>query len=126
VALDWRDRADITIVITATAVTVVVSGTIVANGAIIAVDSVVEVPAVVSIVVFIGQLGAQETSCHRVFLGRFIIVVLFRGGVVPFLGHIVVVVFIFQFPIEEEPEVSPSVRDSSSSDQAQKSHSSTS
>jgi hypothetical protein len=24
---------------------------------------------------------------------------------VPFLGHIVVVVFIFQFPIEEEPEV---------------------
>jgi hypothetical protein len=103
--LDWRDRADITIVITAAAVAVVVFGTIVAGGAIVAIDFVVGVPAVVLIIVFIEQLGAQETSCHRVFLGRFIVVLLFRGGVVPFLGHIVVIVFIFQFPVEEEPEV---------------------
>jgi hypothetical protein len=32
-------------------------------------------------------------------------VLLFWGGVVPFLGHIVVVVFIFQFPAMEELEV---------------------
>jgi hypothetical protein len=103
--LDWRNRADITIVITATTVTAVSSGTIVAGGAIVAVDSVVRVPAVVSIIVFIGQPGAQETSCRRVFLGRLIIVLLFRGGVMPFPGHIIVVIFIFQFPVEEELEV---------------------
>jgi hypothetical protein len=105
VALDWRDSVDITIVITAIAVVAVVSGTIIAGGAIVAVDSIIGVPAVVSIIIFIGRLGAQETSCRWVFLGRLIIVLVFWGGVVPFLGHIIVVVFIFQFPIEEELEV---------------------
>jgi hypothetical protein len=47
----------------------------------------------------------QETPCRRVLLGRLVIILLFRGGVVPFLGHIIVIIFIFQFPIEEELEV---------------------
>jgi hypothetical protein len=47
----------------------------------------------------------QEASCRRVFLSRLIAILLFRGGVVPFLGYIVIVVFIFQFPIKEELEV---------------------
>jgi hypothetical protein len=99
-ALDWRNRADITIVIAAAAITTIVSDTIIAGGAIIAVDSISGVPAVV----FIGWPGAQETSCHRVFLGQLIIVLLF-WGVMPFPGHIIIVVFIFQFPVEEELEV---------------------
>jgi hypothetical protein len=103
--LDWRNRTDITIVIAAATVAAIVSGTIVAGGAIITVDSVVEVPTVVSIVVFIGWPGAQETSCRRVFLGRLVIILLFQGGVVPFPRHIIVIVFIFQFAIEEELEV---------------------
>jgi hypothetical protein len=101
VVLNWRNRADITIVITAAAIVVVVSCTIIAGGAIIAVDSIIGVPAVV----FIGRPGAQETSCHWVFLGWLVIILLFWGGVVPFPWHIIVVVFIFQFPIEEELEV---------------------
>jgi hypothetical protein len=105
VALDWRDRADITIVITAITVAAVVSGTIVAGGAIVTVDSVVRVPTVVSIVVFIGWLGAQETSCRQVFLSRLVVILLFWGGVMPFPGHIIIVFFMFQFPIEEELEV---------------------
>jgi hypothetical protein len=95
VAPDWRNRADITIVITV----------VVASGTIVTVDSVVEVPVVVSNVVFIGRPSAQETSCCQVFLSWLVIVLLFRGGVVPFPGHNVVIVFIFQFPIEEELEV---------------------
>jgi hypothetical protein len=103
--LDWRNRADITIVIAAAAIATIISGTIVAGGAVITVDSVVGVSAVVSIVVFIGWPDTQETSCHRVFLSRLIIILLFRGGVMPFPGHIIVVVFIFQFPVEKELEV---------------------
>jgi hypothetical protein len=99
--LDWRNRADITIIIAAAAVAAIVSGIIVAGGAIITVDSVVEVPTVV----FNGWPGAQETSCRRVFLGRLVIILLFQGGVVPFPGHIIVIIFIFQFTIEEELEV---------------------
>jgi uncharacterized membrane protein len=94
--LDWRNHADIT---------AVVSGTVITSGAIIAVGSIVGVPAVVSIIVFIRWPGTQETSCRRVLLGRLIILLLFRGGVMPFLGHVVVVIFIFQFPIGEELEV---------------------
>jgi hypothetical protein len=105
VALDWRDCADITIIIITAAIAAVVSGTIIAGGTIVAVDSVVGVPAVVSIIVFIGRLGTQETSYRRVFLGRLVIVLLFQGGVVPFPGHIIIIVFIFQFPVEEELEV---------------------
>jgi hypothetical protein len=47
----------------------------------------------------------QETPYRRVLLGRLVIIFLFRGGVVPFPGHVVVIIFIFQFPIEEELEV---------------------
>jgi hypothetical protein len=103
--LDWRDCADITIVITTAVVAAIVSSTIIAGGAIIAVDSVVRVLAIISIIIFIRRLGTPETFCHRVFLGRLVILLLFRGGVVPFPGHIVVIIFIFQFPIEEELEV---------------------
>jgi hypothetical protein len=103
--LDWRDRTDITIVITAITVAAVVSGTIVAGGAIVAIDSVVRVPAIVSIVVFIGWLGAQETSCRQVFLSWLVVILLSWGGVVPFPRHIIIFFFIFQFPVEEELEV---------------------
>jgi hypothetical protein len=82
-ALDWRNR------------------TVITSGAIIVIGSVVRVPAVV----FVRRPGAQETPCRWVRLGRLIVVLLFRGGVVPFLGHNVVVIFIFQFPVEEELEV---------------------
>jgi hypothetical protein len=98
-ALDWGNRADITIIITAATNAAAVSGTIVAGEAIITVDSII------FIVVFIGWPSAQEASCRRVFLSRLIAVLLFWGGVVPFLGHIVIIVFIFQFPIKEELEV---------------------
>jgi hypothetical protein len=90
------NRADITIIITAAAIATIISGTIVAGEAIVA---------IVFIIVFIGRPGTQEASCHQVFLGRHIAVLLFRGGVVPFPGHIIITVFIFQFPVKEELEV---------------------
>jgi hypothetical protein len=90
------NRADITIIIAA-----VTSSTIVTAEAIIAVDSVVGVPTVV----FIRWPDSQEASCRRVFFGRLIIFLLFRGGVMPFPGHIVIVIFIFQFTVKEELEV---------------------
>jgi hypothetical protein len=92
--LDWRNRADITIIIATATVAAVISSTIIAGGAIVAIDSIVRVPAIVSIVVFIRRPGTQETSYRWVFLGRLVVVLLFRGGVVPFLGHIIIV-FIF-------------------------------
>jgi hypothetical protein len=51
--LDWRNRTDIAIIITAAAVAANVSGTVITSGAIIAVGSVIEVPTVVFVVVFI-------------------------------------------------------------------------
>jgi hypothetical protein len=71
--LDWGNRTDITIVITAATVAVVISGTIITGEAIIAIDSVVRV----SDVIFIGRPGAQEPSYRRVFLGRVIDVLFF-------------------------------------------------
>jgi hypothetical protein len=82
------NRADITIIIVAAAI---ISSTITAGEAIIAVDSVIGVLTVI----FIERPGAQEASCRQVFLDRLITVLLFRGGVVPFPGHIIVVIFIF-------------------------------
>jgi hypothetical protein len=87
--LDWRNRADVTIVIAAATVAAIVSGAVITGGAI----------------VFVRWPGAQETPCRRVLLGRLIIILLFRGGVMPFPGHVIVVIFIFQFPVEEELEV---------------------
>jgi hypothetical protein len=102
--LDWRNHATVAIIIATAVVAAIVSGTVITGGAIIAVGSIVGVPTVVSVVVFIRRPSAQETPCHRVLFGR-LIILLFRGGVVPFLGHDVVVIFIFQFPIKEELEV---------------------
>jgi hypothetical protein len=99
-ALDWRNRANVAIIITTAVVVAVVSGTVITSGAIIAVGSVIGVPTVVSVVVFI-----RRTPCHRVLLGRLIVVLLFRGGGVPFPGHVIIIIFIFQFPVEEELEV---------------------
>jgi hypothetical protein len=56
--LDWRNHANVAIVIAATAVAAIVSGTVITGGAIVAVGSVVRAPAVVSIVVFIRRPGA--------------------------------------------------------------------
>jgi hypothetical protein len=120
--LDWRNCTYVAIVIVAA----IVAGTVITGGAIVAIGSIVRVPAVISIVVFIRWPGAQETPCSRILLSRLIVILLFRGGFMPFPGHVVVIIFIFQFPIEEELEVLTAVRDSSSSDQAQKSHSSVS
>jgi hypothetical protein len=101
--LDWRNRDDVTIVIAAAAVTTIVSSTVITGGAIIAISFVVGVPAVISVIVFVRRPGAQETPCRRVLLGQLIVILLFRGAVVPFPGH--VIIFIFQFLIEEELEV---------------------
>jgi hypothetical protein len=90
--LDWRNRADVAIVIAATTVAAIVSDTGMTGGAIVAVAS-------------IRRPGAQETPCRRVLLGRLVILLLFRGGVVPFPGHVIIIIFIFQFPIEEKLEV---------------------
>jgi hypothetical protein len=49
--LDWRNRADVAIIITAVAVAAIISDTVITGGAIIAVSSVVGVPVVVSIVI---------------------------------------------------------------------------
>jgi hypothetical protein len=99
--LDWRNRTNIAIIIVTATVATVFSGTVITSGAIVAVGSVVGVPTVV----FVRRPGVQETFCCQVLLGRLVIILLFRGGVMPFLGHIVVVIFIFQFPIREELEV---------------------
>jgi hypothetical protein len=79
-ALDWRNRADVAIIITTVTVAAVVFGTVITSGAIVAVGSVVGVP----IIIFVRWPGAQET---------------------PFPGHVIIVIFIFQFPVEEELEV---------------------
>jgi hypothetical protein len=103
-ALDWRNCAGVAIIIAAAAVTAVFSGTVITSGAIIAIGFIVGVPTVISVVIFIRRPGVQKTPCHRVLLGRLIIILLFRG-VMPFLGHVVIIIFIFQFPIEEDLEV---------------------
>jgi hypothetical protein len=102
--LDWRNRADVAIIIAAAAITAIVSSTVITSGAIVTVASVIGVPAVISVVVFVRWPGTQETPYHRV-LGRLVVILLFRGGLMPFPGHVIVVIFIFQFPIEEELEV---------------------
>jgi hypothetical protein len=99
--IGWYIDANTT---TTATVAAIISGTVVTGGAIVVVGSVVGVPTVVSIVVFVRWLSAQETPRRRVLLGRLIVILLFRG-VVPFLGHVVIVIFIFQFPVEEELEV---------------------
>jgi hypothetical protein len=103
--LDWRNRADVTIIIAAAAITAIVSSTVITSGAIVTVASVIRVPAVISVVVFVRRPGTQETPYRRVLLGRLVVILLFRGGLMPFPGHVIVVIFIFQFPIEEELEV---------------------
>jgi hypothetical protein len=103
--LYWRKRADVAIIITTVGVTAIVSGTVITGGAIIAVGSIIRVPAIISIIVFIGRPGTQETPYRRVLLSQLIVILHFRGGVVPFPGHIIVVILVFQFPIEEELEV---------------------
>jgi hypothetical protein len=49
--LDWRNHADVAIIITAATVAAIISGTVITGGAIIAVSSVIGVPVVVSIVI---------------------------------------------------------------------------
>jgi hypothetical protein len=93
-ALDWRNRADVAIIITAATVAAIIFGTVITGGAIITIGSVIGVPAIVSVVIFIRWPGTQETPCRWVLLGRLIIILLFRG-VVPFPGHVVVDIFIF-------------------------------
>jgi hypothetical protein len=81
------------------------SSAIVTRGAVITIDSVVGVPAVVSVIIFIGWPGMQETPCHRVLLSRLIVFLLFWGWVVPIPRLIIVVVLVFQFPVEKELEI---------------------
>jgi hypothetical protein len=100
-ALDWRNRVDVAIIIATVAVAAIISDTVITGGAIVAVGSVIGVPAVV----FVRRAGAQETPYRWVLLGQLVVILLFWGGVVPFPGHVIVVMFIFQVPIEEELEV---------------------
>jgi hypothetical protein len=102
--LDWRNCADVTIIIAAAVVTAIVSDIIITGGAIIAIGSVVGVPTVISIVIFVRRPRAQETPYRRVLLSQLVVILLFRG-VVPFLGHVFIIIFILQFPIEEELKV---------------------
>jgi hypothetical protein len=89
--LDWRNHADVTIIIAAVAIAAIISGTIITGGALVATGSIGGVPTIV----FVRRPDAQETPYHQVLLGRLVVIVLFRGGVVPFLGHVIVVIFIF-------------------------------
>jgi hypothetical protein len=102
-ALDRRTWADIAV--TATPVTAIIFSVVVTGGAIVTIGSVVGVPIVVSVVVFVRWPGTQETPYRRVLLNRLIIFLLFWGGVVPIPRLIVVVVLVFQFPIEKELEI---------------------
>jgi hypothetical protein len=75
--LDWRNHADVAIVIAAAAITAIISGTVITGGAIVTVGSVVRVPAVISVIVFVRRPGAQETPYRQVLLGRLVVILLF-------------------------------------------------
>jgi hypothetical protein len=76
--LDWRNYADVTIIIAAAVVAAIVSDIVITGGAI---GSVVGVPTVISIVVFVRRPRAQETPYRRVLLGQLVVILLFRGVV---------------------------------------------
>jgi hypothetical protein len=101
--LDRRTCADITVA--AVPIAAIISSAIVTGRAVITIGSIVGVLAVVSIIVFIGRPGAQETPCRRVLLSQLIIFLFFQGGVIPIPRLIVVVVLVFQFPVEKELEI---------------------
>jgi hypothetical protein len=103
--LDWRNCTDVAIIIATATIIAIIFGTVIISGAIVVVGFVIRVPTIISVVVFIRRPGAQETPYRRVLLGRLIVILLFRGGVVPFPRHVVVIIFIFQFPVKEELEV---------------------
>jgi hypothetical protein len=101
-ALDWRTCANIAVA--AAPVAAIISSTVITRRAIITIGSVVGVPVIVSIVIFVGWPGAQETPCRQVLLGRLIIVI-FCGGVVPIPRLVIIIILIFQFPVEKELEI---------------------
>jgi hypothetical protein len=96
-ALDWRTWADIAV--TVAPIAAIISSAVVTRRDIVTIGSIIGVLTVV--VVFVGRPSAQETPCRRVLLSRLIIIV-FQGGVVPIPRLVVVIVLIFQFPVENE------------------------
>jgi hypothetical protein len=101
--LDRRACADIAV--TAAPVAAIISSAVVTGRAVITIGSIVGVPAVVSFIIFVGRPGAQETPCRWVLLNRLVIFLLFRGGVIPIPRLVVVVILVFEFPIEKELEI---------------------
>jgi hypothetical protein len=100
--LDRRTCADIAIA--AAPVTAIISSTFITWGNIITIGSVIRVPIVISVVIFVRWPGVQETPYRQVLLSRLAIFLLTWGGVVP-IPRLVVVVLIFQFPIEKELQI---------------------
>jgi hypothetical protein len=96
--LDRRTCADI--VVAATPIAAIISSVIVIGGVVITIGSVVGVPTIV----FIRRPGAQETPYRQVLLSRRIIFLLFQGGVIP-IPRLVIVILVFQFPVEKELEI---------------------
>jgi hypothetical protein len=56
--LDWRNRADVAIIIAAAAIIAIVFGTIIISWAIVVIGFVIRVPTVISIIVFVRGPGA--------------------------------------------------------------------
>jgi hypothetical protein len=100
--LDQRTCANITV--TAAPVAAIISSTVVTGRVVITIGSVIGVPAVISVVIFIGRPGAQETPYRWVLLS-WLVIVIFRGRVVPIPRLVVIIVLIFQFPVEKELEI---------------------
>jgi hypothetical protein len=92
--LDRRTCANIAVA--AAPIAVIISSVVITGRA-------VGVPTVVSIIVFVGRPGAQETPYCRVVLSRLVVFLLFQGGVVPIPR--LVVILVFQFPVEKELEI---------------------
>jgi hypothetical protein len=93
-SLDRRTCADIAIAVAPVAA--IISNAVVTGGAVITIGSIIGVPAVISVVILIGRPGAQETPYHRVLLSQLVVVV-FRGGVVPIPRLIVIIVLVLIF-----------------------------
>jgi hypothetical protein len=88
--LDWGNCANITIIIAAATVAAVVSGTIITGEAITVVDSIIIFRSPPSS----SSSSSSDDPVHEKLL-----------AIMPFLGHIIIVIFIFQYTVKEELEV---------------------
>jgi hypothetical protein len=96
--LDRRTCANI--IVAAAPIIEIISSAVVTGRAVITIGPVVEIP----VIVFVGWPGVQEIAYHQVLLSRLVIFA-FRGGVVPFPRLVVIIVLVFQFPVQKELEI---------------------